>query len=263
MIVIQDSKKRRIFTILFQIIKSSSSIVHLHLKEDKMYIQVMDHSQVCLFDIEINKEWFAEYDDIHDMLIHIDTAIFYNILSCSSTDTQELKINVGEDEGDDIESIQVDFILEKYSKFFTIPLIDTDYSWMKIPSYEYDSEFTIPSKMICDICSQLMSFGDVLTIHCTEENIVLYSKDNTKGEMKVVISIEDLIDYSIIENATIVVQYSLNYIQKYCLNTNLSNHIQFSLSKEVPLRITYLSEEINKDCNIQFFVSPKIEDFDS
>lgn len=257
MILLNDSKKRRIFTILFQIIKSCSSIVHIHLKEDRMYIQGMDISQVCLFDIEIKREWFSKFDDIKDILIHIDTVIFYNILSFNSTDTQELKINLGED-GD---SIQFDFILEKFNKYFTIPLIDTDYSWMKIPSYEYDSVFTISSKMICDIFSQLMTFGDVLTIHCTEENIILYSKDLTKGEMKVVISIEDLVDYSIIENTTIVVKYSLNYIQKYCLNTNLSSQIQFSISKEVPLKITYLSE--TDDCIIQFFVSPKIEDYDS
>jgi proliferating cell nuclear antigen PCNA len=257
MITINDSKKRRIFTILFQIIKSCSSIVHIHLKEDKMYIQGMDHSQVCLFDIEFKQEWFASYDDINDTLIHIDTFIFYNILSFNSTDTKELKIILGED-GD---SIQIDFNIDKYSKYFTIPLIDTDYSWMTIPSYDYDSEFTISSKIICEICSQLITFGDVLTIHCTEENIVLYSKDVTKGEMKVVISIDDLDDYSIIENTTIVVQYSLNYIQKFCLNTHLSNQIQFSISKEVPLKIAYLSQ--TDDCIIQFFVSPKIEDFDA
>ena len=254
MIVIRDSKKRRLFTTMVQIIKSSSSIVNMYLKKDNMSIQGMNDSQVCLFDIQIQNSWFSEYDIIEDKMIHIDSTILYNILSFGSVDTEELKITLEED------TISLDFIHPKYDKFFNIPLIDYEYSWMSIPENDYDSEFSISSKLINEICSQLIVFGDVLTICCSQENITLYSKDITKGEMKVVISINDLIDYSIIEDSTIEVRFSLNYIQKLCLNTNICSDIQFSLSKNMPLKITYLSQ--NEEYKLHFFVSPKIEDDD-
>lgn len=254
MIVIHDSKKRRLFTSIVQIIKSSSSIVNIHLKKDSINIQGMNDSQVCLFDIQIQKNWFSEYDIMEDKMIHINSIILYNILSFGSDDTEKLQITPEED------TISIDFIHPKYNKYFNIPLIDYEYSWMNIPENEYDSEFSIPSKLINEICSQLIVFGDILTICCSQENITLYSKDITKGEMKVVISIDDLIDYSIIEDSTIEVRFSLNYIHKLCLNTNISSDIQFSVSKNMPLKITYLSQ--NEEYMLRFFVSPKIEDDD-
>jgi len=250
MIIIKDNaKKRRLFTTIFQIIKTCSSVVHIHLTQDAFSIQGMDHSHVCLFDIQFKMQWFDKYEVI-DMLINIDTIILSNILSFG-VDTAEIRIEPSED------TIQIDFIHSKYSKFFNIPLIDVDYSWMSIPTCEYDTEFLIPAKIIHEVCSQLITFGDILTICCTEENITLHTKDISKGEMKVVISIDDLIDYSIVEGEKIEVQYSLQYIQKFCLNTNICDNIHFSISKDAPLKISYLSHE---DCIIQFFIAPKIED---
>jgi len=249
MIIIRDSIKRRLFSTIFQILKISSSIVHIHLTNDAFSIQGMDNSHVCLFDIQLKREWFEEYNMI-DSVIHIDTTILSTILSFGASDTNEIRITSEQD------IIQIDFIHPIYNKFFQIPLIDADYSWMSIPNTsEYDTEFIVPAKIINEICSQLITFGDIVTFCCSEDNITLYTNDSSNGEMKVVIPIDDLMEYSIVEGETVQVQYSLRYIQRYCLNTNICNHIHFSISRDSPLKIAYLST----NCLIQFFIAPKID----
>ena len=61
-ILISDKKKKDVFVSLFQILKNCSSTISLTFTSEKIHIQGMDKSHVCLFDATINSEWFNEYE---------------------------------------------------------------------------------------------------------------------------------------------------------------------------------------------------------
>jgi hypothetical protein len=74
--------------------------------------------------------------------------------------------------------------------------------------------------------------------------------------MKVNIHIDDVLEFVINEGEVYDLSFSLTYVHKYCLTYKLTPEVQFSLTKDYPLRIKY-----NWDGNyIMFFIAPKVED---
>jgi proliferating cell nuclear antigen len=144
----------------------------------------------------------------------------------------------------------------EFNKHFKIPLADYEYDEMNIPVVEYDAEFSISSKKICEITSQMLSFGTDLNIKCSEERIDLVT-DGIVGEMLVNIPIDDLNEYSIVEGDVIDLKYSLNYIAKMCLTNKLSSEVIFSISADSPMKINY---DLGDDSSIVFYIAPKISD---
>ena len=127
---------------------------------------------------------------------------------------------------------------------------------MNIPSTDYDAEFSLSSKQITDMFGQLSNFGSDIIINCTEEDINLNTNGVT-GEMRVDIPIEDLSSYSIVEGEEIKLTYSLNYINKMCITNKLSSDIEFSLSNDRPMKISY---DLGDDSLMIFYIAPKMNE---
>jgi proliferating cell nuclear antigen PCNA len=257
---IVNKAKKDIFISLFQLLKSCASVVSIIFNEDHLYIQGMDKSHVCLFDIKIFSQWFSsyEFDESDANKICVDTNIFHNVLSIN----QEHHTIIIHFEGD-AESVNIDLIngtpetkKGDFDKFFKLPLADVDTELLGIPEVDYDAEFSIPAKKICEIASQLLLFGDTINVKCSEEKIDLCSS-GVCGEMTVNIPIDDLSEFSISEGETIDLHYSLNYIQKMCLTTKLSSEIEFGISGEFPMRIKY---DLGDKSQVIFFIAPKMVD---
>jgi proliferating cell nuclear antigen PCNA len=259
---IVNKAKKDVFLSLFQLLKNCASLVSIIFNEDHLYIQGMDKSHVCLFDIKIFSSWFSSYDFDNTCKICVDTAIFCTILSINQehhtiilhceeeSESAHLNIDMifGESKGESKKAIG------DFDKFFKIPLVELDADLLNIPDVDYDAEFSIPSKKICEIASQLLIFGETMNVKCSEEKIDL-SSNNENGEMTVNIPIDDLSEFSISEGETIDLYYSLNYIQKMCLTTKLSSEIGFSISAEFPMRIKY---DLGEDSTVSFFIASKI-----
>jgi proliferating cell nuclear antigen len=143
-----------------------------------------------------------------------------------------------------------------FKKSFKMPLADYDYEEMHIPSVDYDAEFSLSSKQISEMFSQLSNFGSDIIIKCSEEDISLTTNGVT-GEMRVDIPIDDLTSYSIVEGAEIKLTYSLAYMNKMCITNKLSTDIDFSLSNDRPMKIEY---SLGEDSSMVFFIAPKVED---
>jgi len=251
--------KKNIFVAIFQLIKNCTSVVSLIIQKDHVHIQGMDKSHVCLFNINIVKEWFNDYEfNISETNIFcIDTHIFYTIISVAG-DSHSINIY----NGNDADSINIELLTHNnsstgdFNKYFKIPLIDNDYELMDLPSLEHDAEFSLSSKKITEIVSQMSIFGSELNIKCSEETIDLITNGIT-GEMKVNISIDDLNEYSINEGEIIDLKYSLIYLSKMCLTNKLSSEISFGISADAPMRIKY---DLGNNSRIEFFIAPKISD---
>ena len=254
-VTISNKNKKDLFVALFQILKSCTSVVRVIFEQDKMYIQGMDKSHICLFNVNIKNNWFDEYIVDESNTLCFDTNIFHLIISTK----QESHNIIIYSEGDD--NINIDLISQQhlkgeFDKHFKIPLVDYEYQEMNIPTVEYDAEFSISSKKICEITSQMLAFGNDLNIKCSEERIDLVT-DGIVGEMLVNIPIDDLNEYSIIEGEIIDLKYSLNYISKMCLTNKLSSEVVFCISADYPMKINY---DLGDDSSIVFYIAPKISD---
>ena len=75
--------------------------------------------------------------------------------------------------------------------------------------------------------------------------------------MRVDIPIDDLGDYSIIEDEEIKLTYSLSYINKMCITNKLSNDVDFLLSNNCPMKISY---DLGDNSVLHFFIAPKINE---
>ena len=263
-LTIQDKTKISVFEAIFQLLKSASSCVQFIFLEDGLKIEGMDKSHVCLFKIKMDAQWFSEYHVNTLQTINVDTGIFHTILSHVNSDTLVLKYD---EENDDILNIELlgndeSNIKEKekekskkaFDRYFSIPLIDADFESINIPEMEYDAEFKLECKKIHDLTSQLILFGNTLTIICNEEGIDLKTIGDN-GTMKVNLPIDDLSEFSISEGENMEIGYSLHYIHKMCLTTKLCKEVQFSISENFPICIRY---DLEQNSHVVFYVAPKM-----
>jgi proliferating cell nuclear antigen PCNA len=254
-LTISDKGKKDNFVSIFGLLKTCSSAVTMIYKKDELYIQGMDKSHVCLFEIKLESSWFNEYESKDDdEFVTVDSHIFFNILSIIE---EKQTLCLWSDSGDqlNIECKSSSDSKGEYNKFFNIPLVDIDSNLLEIPDVEYDVDFSIKAKKMCDITSQLLIFGDIMNIKCNEDEIFIGCK-GVNGEMSVNIPIDDLTEYSIAEGETMNVSYSLTYLSKMCMTTKLSSEIEFGVSTEYPMRIKY---NLGEGSQFLFFIAPKIE----
>lgn len=251
---ITDKKKKELFNSIFHLFKNSSSQINLTFNTDYLHIQGMDKSHICLFDLNLYDEWFDLYEVDKKYDICFDTSIFYSMISIKN-DEQSLVIKLEKDDTLEIELINNEK-LGDYNKYFTLNLIEYEYEEMKIPTTEYDAEFTLPSKKITDVFSQLSNFGDDINISCSEEKVEFKTKGTT-SDMRVKIAIDDMISYSVVEGEIVNLNYSLQYISKMCITNKLSANIDFSISNQCPMKINY---DLGNKSSLIFYIAPKIAD---
>jgi len=257
-ILVSDKKKKDLFVSLFQILKNCSSIISSTFTSELLHIQGMDKSHVCLFDAKINSKWFCSYEIEKAINLSFDSNVFYSIISTKS-DSQDLIINM-----EDNDTLHIHFINQKknetkkgeFSKFFKMPLNEYEYEEMNIPLVDYDAEFSLSSKQTTELLSQLNNFGSDMIIKCSEDKISL-TTNGISGEMMVDVPIEDLSSFSIVEGDEIILTYNLSYINKMCITNKLSNDINFSLSNNCPIKISY---DLGDNSLLQFFMAPKMNE---
>jgi len=258
-VTIEEKHKKELFVSLFQLLKNSTNALRIAFKEDHMYIQGMDKSHICLFDIKITSSWFTSYEknDEDAECICIDTNIFFTVMSmCSENHVLVLEYD------NDPDHIQIQWIHDKnkkgeFDKIFNLTLLDIESDYFEIPEVDYQAEFSINSKKINEIMTQLTSFGDIMNIKCNEENVTLISS-GLNGEMKVLISVDDLTEYSITEDdEELNLFFGLTYLQKMCIHTKLSSEIGFSFGNNFPMKIKY---DLGEDSHCVFYLAPKSDD---
>jgi proliferating cell nuclear antigen len=255
-LTLENKSKQEVFVAIFQILKNWSSHINMHFEKDRLFIQSMDKSHVCLADIEIKSKWFSEYDCINNNKISIDSNHFAILMNYAlKHDNIELKF---EDEVEP-EKLYVTFLNGKEKKgvfdhFFELNLIEIEEDSLGIPDVEYDVDFVIESKKLTELLSELNTFGEELNIICNEEKVELNaSGDSTK--LKVNIPIDDLNEYAIAEGEELNISFSLSHLCKMCCSMKLGATIDVSLSGEYPMSLKY---NLGDDSKVVFFIAPKV-----
>ena len=249
-----SDKKKTNFISIFHILKNSCTDINATFDINNLHIQGMDKSHVCLFDLNLKKEWFESYEVSCKEEICFNANIFYSIISIKS-DEQTLVIKK---ETNDILLIELINLIKNsdYNKYFTMPLLEYEYDEMNIPNTDFDAEFSLPSKRLTDMLSQLSNFGDDINIKCSDDCVDFKTK-GISGEMRVNIPVEDMLSYGLVEGEEVDLIYSLLYVNKMCITNKLSTDIDFSISKEYPMKINY---NLGDDSSLVFYIAPKLSD---
>jgi proliferating cell nuclear antigen PCNA len=254
---IQNKIKKELFIAIFQSLKNCNSIITLVFREDGLFIQGMDKSHVCMFELLLKKTWFNMYENTdNDKFLSLDSQIFSTVLNFLNDSFSMEIYQVDKENFLNIDLIKMDGVTGEFNKYFKIPLADVDNEILSLPNIDYDAEFSINSKKICEITSQMLLFGTDMEIECSEEKIQFITSGVT-GDMIVNIPMDDLKEYSITEGEFIQLKYSLTYINKMCLSSKLSLNVEFSISCDYPMKIHY---DLDEDSFLNFHIAPKIVD---
>ena len=93
-LTIENKSKQEVFVAIFQLLKNWSSYINIHFEENKLYIQSMDKSHICLADIIIQNKWFTNYECNNNAKISIDSNHFAILMNYAlKHDIIELKFN--------------------------------------------------------------------------------------------------------------------------------------------------------------------------
>ena len=254
-ITIDNKLQIDIFIAVFQLLKTFTNCIRLEFLIDGLSLQGMDKSHICLFQVIIKKEWFTnyEYNEDNGTYFTVNATSFYTIIS-RAQENNTLIIKTNYSDIMDIELLCNEVIKGEYNRYFQLFLIDVDQDTFEIPEIEYDADFSLKSKQLHDLTSQLILFGEILEITCSETGIDLFTNGDI-GKMKVTIPMEDLNEFSINEGEILVLSYSLQYIHKMCLTTKLSKNIEISISNNFPIRLKY---DLGQESYLYFFIAPKI-----
>lgn len=257
-LTIENKSKIEVFIALFQILKNWSSHINMHFEKDRLYIQSMDKSHICLADIEIKDKWFSNFECSSNNQISIDSTHFAILLNYG---VKHDKIELKYEDENSVDKLFVNFLNEKekekkgsFDHFFELNLIDVDEENLGIPDVEYDVDFTMCSKKIVEVFTELNTFGENLNIKCSESVFELNSHGDTT-KLKVNIPVDDLDEYAIAEDDEINISFSLSHLCKMCLSMKLCSSINISISKEYPMLLKY---DLGDDSKVSFYIAPKV-----
>ena len=257
---IKSKGKKDLFCSIFGQLKNFTSLINIMFYEDHIYIQGMDKSHVCLFEIKLKSSWFDSYQlDTVDMKnVAVNVSIFHKIISSVSLDELINIFYKGESDELFVEMnvLQQDGS-EKNNVVYKIPLCEYDSDLLEVPeTTEYDAEITFNSKKVCSIIDNMTTFGDTINVVCNDET-VKFVIIGAMAEMTVNIPTEDLVEYSVNEGEEINLLYSLAYLNKLCLSNKLSENVEMCIGNECPMRIKY---DLGDESTIIFYLAPKLDE---
>ena len=256
-LTIENKSKLEVFVAIFQILKNWSSHINIHFETTRLFIQSVDKSHICLANIEIKSKWFSEYIIDTNNKISLDSTSFYAMM-IYALKHDILEIIFDEEKTSDILFINLLNNKEKksFNHYFELPLIDADEDNLSIPNVEYDLDLSIESKKIVDLFAELLVFGNDLNIVCNENKLEFTSSGDT-GKLKVDVPVADLEEFSICEDLTLDISYSLNHLLKMCSSIKLSELVTISISEEYPMSLKY---DLGDESSVLFYIAPKISD---
>jgi len=259
-LVITEPTKVKAFATIFRQLKNIVADVNIDLNYDTMYIQGMGDSQVCLFELLIQKDWFTEYEVNKSFVMGLHCEFMFKMLNCLE-DGQKITMYMKED----ADKLSVDFesIGENKTirKCFKMPLMNIDSDHLNIPEKEYQTDISIMSDEFSDLISQLSIFGEELRINC-KKTVDLTSKGDM-GQMTASIEEENIVEYAIEEEAIVNVCVSLNLIEKMCGFSKISEVAYLHCSNGSPVKLHYSldgEDSIDSINYVRFFIAPRIED---
>lgn len=257
---INQTNKCEIFSGIFHNLRTFVDNINIQFSNQGIHLQTMDNSRVSVFELNIPAKWFDQYlCELEDgIVLGISSNIASKILNARDKE-QHIKFTY---ENSNRDHLYVEFSTENktktiFDKNFEMPLVDMDEETLQIPEIDYTAEFSLNSSVFSSLINQLKTFGETVEISCSEENITLHSHSVDSGKMSVEIKNDDLSEFSIVEDESLNLSFSLHYLHSICMYQKISKEISIYLCDNYPLKIAY---DLGEQAYIHFYLAPKMND---
>ena len=232
--------KTSVFKILIENIADINNQVNITLHKTYLYVQGMDPSHVCLFELNLADTWFQEYNVTKDTTIGIDLNIVNKIISCCGK-TQTIQFQTG-DNPDKITISLKGGSGTEIDKSFETAIYDFDMELLNITDIDSDIDISIDAQLLNALVEQIAVFGDSIRFECSDSGITLISKENKHStEMKCTIAIDKISTYSTTDE-DVNNEYSILYYSKLCKYAKLMKKnatVDIQIATDVPLIMKY------------------------
>jgi len=245
---------------LFTICKNLKAITDnlvIYLDEVKgVYIQGLDRSQCCMCEIKLHSSWFDtfEFDSANDIsTIGINTVILNKIMT-TYTEGQTITLStIGE-----ADKLSISFSGTKgvLDKDYEVPLMNIEADILAITEESRQIDVIMNTKQFVELVNQMQMFHDTLTMKFTEE-LVEISAEGYEGNMKVNISLDDVVEYQIEEGVELKQDYAIQFIQMMSAFHKLSAELVMKFDTQRPMEGKYILGEYSYMC---FYIAPKMEE---
>ena len=250
---INEKKKCELFINLFNNLKYFTDNVLIRIDKTKMYIQGMDNSHVCVYELKLDNSWFNVWNVKNSLDFGINLPLFNKMLHVWS-DKQTIIIH--DEDGDNLNIEFTSDVTGVFNKYLVLPLMDIDCEMLGIPDTEYEADITLISCKMKQIMDELSSFNDTINLNCNEERVAI-DATSCEGSMKVVIKIDDIESLAVMEGETIESSFSIKYIAYMCQFHKISENCTISLSANTPMKMKY---DIDENSDMVFYLAPKMID---
>jgi proliferating cell nuclear antigen len=255
-LVLSDNQKINILKSFFGLLKNSNSLINMVFYTTHFFIQGMDKSHICLYEIKLLENWFNTYQTQENETYCVNVNYLFLILN-NHKPNQTLTIFCEKD----VDKLSIQFMntgdnKKDFNTIYEINLMDFDSDFMEITPSLYDIHLTIDSEKFQELTNKLLNFGDNMNIS-GKSDCIQFSVEGEIGKMESNIHKENLINYQCLKD--IVLSFSLTIINKYCLSNKLTNHINMFIGENSPMKINY---DLGNESYIDFYIAPKINDVD-
>jgi proliferating cell nuclear antigen len=112
------------------------------------------------------------------------------------------------------------------------------------------------SKKFKSLIDELSHFNDTMTFKCGEGEFSVESNGES-ATMKVVIDMNDIESYGVIEDETVEASFGLKYLTQMCQFHKLASNCTVHISRNMPIQIKF---DITDESRMRFYLAPKIDD---
>ena len=257
---ISDYDKVSKFCNVFQYLKNITDVLNISFSNNGLFIQGMDNTHVCMFQLKLDENWLTDYSYTHtapNTILAISSVNLNKILSTHTEDQSILFSFIENSDKLEIKFKSKDSKNKNFNKAFKLNLLDIgDITEINIPEFDYEAEITTLSKTMSTIIDQLSQFHDQVAVTCDETKIE-FDANGDEMSMNVEIVMDDVIEYAVDEDETISVEFSVNYFKKICGLQKFTNNVNLKFSNNYPMFVEYMIDDNNK---LTLYLAPKIVD---
>ncbi len=221
-----------------EIISSLIQETNIRFKEDGIYIQAIDKTQVLLIDFKMSKSVFETYN-VEPNYIGVNLLEIYNIIA-RSFEKDKIQIDLKEN----FLEIQLNGQIQRK---FNISYIETGKDVVSIPDIKFDVIFNINAHLLKEILKDASLIGNTIIFKIQNQKLII----ETQGEKG---KIETTIPKIKIKSKkdSVISKYSLTYLKNITKSMDGENDIVIKFSEDSPLLLEY---NLSTDIKIELYLS--------
>jgi proliferating cell nuclear antigen PCNA len=224
---------------------------------ERLYLQGLDSSHVCLFEVELTKPWFDGFqytEGSDEPMFGVAPGVLDKALG---THQQGQSIQLEHTGGS--ATLVLRFrggASDCIDKEFQLPLSAvTGHETMDVPAQEYDVDLTVRSKRFSNVVDQLLLFSGNVTVRCDEDNVALTARGSYGSMCATIEGDDDVVAYAILEDHVLEQSFSLRFLKMMVTFSGLSEDACLGWGDDKPMTLKY---DLGDDSRVQFFMAPRV-----